>query len=144
MAKRPAGVAAFEGELHPRDEQVGRDGAFGDHETQHLPVLVVQKDRAAIERHDGAERVGDGLEQRIARQVEDDRIVDGQQRSGALRRLHQLLVERGDLIGRSQPLQLDGGSGRKRSEEQRSRLVRFHRLDVEHREVPQDLARTCR
>ena len=57
-----------------------------------MRLFVVQKDRAAIERHDRAEGVGDGAEQRIARQVEDDRIVDGQQRPRTLGRLQQLLL----------------------------------------------------
>ena len=47
-------------------------------------MFVVQKNSAAIERH-GPDDTGDLLKQRIAREIEHDGVVDGQQRSRALR-----------------------------------------------------------
>jgi hypothetical protein len=77
-------VALARRHLEPHGE-VGRgDGGLQDEEREDVPRGVVQEDRGAVERHHAAHRPRDGLEEGLAGQVRDQRIVDVQQRPVAI------------------------------------------------------------
>jgi hypothetical protein len=141
IQERKPRVAVVERQLEARDEMRRRHGAFGSHHPQRVLLLVVEEDRHPIERDDRTKRGGDGAEERVLRQVEDDGIVDGEQRSRSVRRNGQFVIEGGDLVAGPEALQLHPGARSKCSEQRGPDGVVSHWLDVKDRQMPEDVAR---
>jgi hypothetical protein len=79
LLEHQADVALAGGDLEPDDEVRGRQRGFEHEETQHVPPGVVEEDRRPVERDNRSQRGGDGPEQRLAREVRDQRVVDLEQ-----------------------------------------------------------------
>ena len=97
VEERPAGVAAVESQFEARHEMVRGDAAFSGDQSKDLLLLVVEKDRAAIELNHRSKCGGDRLKKRVAGEIEDDGVVDREQRPRSIRSGLEFLVERGDL-----------------------------------------------
>ncbi len=114
MQERPSGVAVVESQLEARHKVIRWHLALGGDEPQNLALLVVEEDRAAVEPNHRTQRSHDRLEQRIARQVEHDGVVDREQCACAIGGSLKLVIESGNLRGGAQPFQLHrraGGEG---------------------------------
>ena len=85
VLERPADVAFARGHFHADGEVRCRQGRLQDEEAEHVLVAIRKEDRRAIEGHGAPERAGDRVEEILARQVRDDRVVDLEQRAVARR-----------------------------------------------------------
>ncbi len=81
--EHPPDVAVVRGHLQT-DGEVRRGQRGLEHvEPEHLSRGVVEEDRGPVERDDAAQRLGDRVEERVAGQARDDRVVDLEQRTVA-------------------------------------------------------------
>jgi hypothetical protein len=76
LLEHPAHVTLPRPHLEADREVGGRQRGLQDGQGQDVACGVVEEEGGAIERDDAAKSLGDGVEERVPRQVRDDGIVD--------------------------------------------------------------------
>ena len=93
----PADVALAGGHLQTDREVRRGQGRLQDEEPEDVPLRTVQEDRGPLEGDHPPEGLGDGMKERIAREVRDDGVGDLEQRAVARRRPYGRFGPRGSV-----------------------------------------------